>query len=61
MMQNVLNVLKPLNDATNLLSKSKFSTLGSTWVKYEVLMKVSLISLTLITNLTSIKIISDRE
>ena len=61
MMQNVLNVLKPLNDATNLLSKSKFSTLGSTLVKYEVLMKVSLISLTLITNLTSIKIISDRE
>ena len=36
MMQNVLDVLKPLNDATNLLSKSKFSTLGSTLVMYEV-------------------------
>ena len=54
MMQNVLDVLKPLNDASNLLSKLKFSTFGSTLVMYEVLMKVSLISLIFITNLTSI-------
>ena len=40
----VASILEPLYDATNYLSQSKYSTLGSTLFIYGVLIKVSLIN-----------------
>ena len=50
------NLLKPLYDATNYLSMSKYSTLGATLYTYDEIIKVSLISKIFITNITSFKL-----
>ena len=58
----VANILKPLYDATNYLSKSKYTTLGSTLPIYGSLIKVSLIkSKIFITTHNFIQIVPDRE
>ena len=55
-MITMVNLLKPLYDATNYLSMSKYSALVATLYTYDEMIKVSLISKIFITNITSFKL-----